>query len=76
MLEFLMGQADRVALGFYRDARGVGIYAVAATLIAYESIILQSVNQIFSPVIADIHTRGELALLGRLFQTLPNGCWD
>ena len=70
MLEFLMGQADRVALGFYRDARGVGIYAVAAALIAYEPIILQSVNQIFAPVIADIHTRGELALLGRLFQTL------
>ncbi len=70
MLEFLMGQADRVALGFYRDARTVGIYAVAAALVAYEPIILQSVNQIFAPVIADIHTRGELALLGRLFQTL------
>jgi len=70
LLEFFMGQADRVALGFYRDARAVGVYAVAAALIAYEPIILQSVNQIFAPVIADIHTRGELALLGRLFQTL------
>jgi O-antigen/teichoic acid export membrane protein len=70
LLEFFMGQADRVALGFYREAREVGIYSVAAVLIAYEAIILQSVNQIFAPVIADIHTRGELALLGRLFQTL------
>ena len=70
LLEFLMGQTDRVALGFYRGARDVGIYAVAAALIAYEPIILQSVNQIFAPVIADIHTRGEHALLGRLFQTL------
>jgi O-antigen/teichoic acid export membrane protein len=70
LLEFFMGQTDRVALGFYRGAHDVGIYAVAAVLIAYEPIILLSVNQIFAPVIADIHTRGEHALLGRLFQTL------
>src|SRR5271169_1587915 len=69
-MEFSMGQTDRVALGFFRGAHEVGIYAVAAALIAYEPIVLQSVNQIFAPVIADIHTRGDLALLGRLFQTL------
>jgi O-antigen/teichoic acid export membrane protein len=69
-MEFLMSQTDRVALGYYRGARDVGIYAVAAALIAYEPIILQSVNQIFAPVIADIHTRGDHVLLGRLFQTL------
>jgi O-antigen/teichoic acid export membrane protein len=70
LLEFFMGQTDRVALGFYKGAHDVGIYAVAAVLIAYEPIILMSVNQIFAPVIADIHTRGEHVLLGRLFQTL------
>jgi len=70
LMEFLMGQTDRVALGYYRGAHDVGIYAVAAALVAYETILLQSVNQIFAPVIADIHTRGDNALLGRLFQTL------
>jgi O-antigen/teichoic acid export membrane protein len=70
MMEFFMGQTDRVALGYYRGAHDVGIYAVAAALVAYEPIILQSVNQIFAPVIADIHTRGDRLLLGRLFQTL------
>jgi O-antigen/teichoic acid export membrane protein len=70
LMEFFMSQTDRVALGFYRGAHEVGIYAVAAALVAYEPIILQSVNQIFAPVIADIHTRGEYVLLGRLFQTL------
>ncbi|MFZ0293982.1 MAG: flippase [Candidatus Sulfotelmatobacter sp.] len=70
MMEFFMGQTDRVALGHYRGAHDVGVYAVAATLVAYEPIILQSVNQIFAPVIADIHTRGDQRLLGRLFQTL------
>ena len=67
---FFIVQADRVSLGFYRGARDVGIYAVAAAVIAYEPIILQSVNQIFAPMIADIHTRGEFLLLKRLFQTL------
>jgi len=70
LMEFFTGQADRVALGFYRNAHEVGVYAVAAALIAYEPIILQSVNQIFAPVIADVHTRGDHILLGRLFQTL------
>lgn len=70
LMEFFIGQTDRVALGYYRGAFDVGIYAVANTLIAYETIVLQSVNQIFAPVIADLHTRGDYALLGRLFQTV------
>lgn len=70
MMEFFMSQTDRVALGHYRGAHDVGVYAVAATLVAYEPIILQSVNQIFAPVVADIHARGDHRLLGRLFQTL------
>ena len=70
LMEFFLAQSDRIALGFYRGAHDLGIYAVATALIAYEPVILYSVNQIFSPVIADLHTRGEFALLGRLFQTL------
>ncbi len=69
-LEFLLSQTDKVVLGIFLAARDVGIYAVAATLVGFVSIILQSVNQIFSPTIADLHARGERALLGRLFQTL------
>lgn len=69
-LEFLLAQTDKVLLGVFLDVREVGIYAVAATLVAFVPIALQSVNQIFSPVIADLHARGERALLGRLFQTL------
>jgi len=70
LMEFFISQTDRVALGYYRGAHDVGIYSVAAALVAYETIFLQSVNQIFAPVIADLHTRGDHALLNRLFQTL------
>lgn len=70
ILEFVLSQADKILLGVFLDVRQVGIYAVAATLVAFVPVALQSVNQIFSPTIADLHARGEHALLGRLFQTL------
>ncbi len=70
LLEFLLGQADKIILGIFVDIRQVGIYAVAGSLVGFVPVALQSVNQIFSPTIADLHARGERALLGRLFQTL------
>jgi O-antigen/teichoic acid export membrane protein len=69
-LEFLLGQADKILMGILLDVRQVGIYTVAASMVAFVPIALQSVNQIFSPTIADLHARGEQALLGRIFQTL------
>ena len=69
-LEFVMSQGDKVLIGFYLNVRSVGIYAVSAALVTFIPILLQSVNQIFSPVIADLHARGERELLQRLFQTL------
>jgi O-antigen/teichoic acid export membrane protein len=69
-LEFIMVQVDKVALGFYRTAREVGIYSVAAALVVYVPLVLSSINQIFAPTIADLHTRGTHALLARLFQSL------
>ncbi len=70
LLEFLMGQVDKIALGFYLGAREVGIYSVAAALVAYVPLVLSSINQIFAPTIADLHARGDRALLARLFQSL------
>lgn len=70
LLEFLMSQVDKIALGFYRGVREVGIYSVAAAVVAYVSLILNSVNQVFSPMIADLHTRKDNAMLGRLYQAL------
>ena len=67
---FLYTQTDKIVLGLYLDARSVGVYAVAATIVAFIPIALQSVNQIFSPTIADLHARGESGMLNRLYQTL------
>jgi O-antigen/teichoic acid export membrane protein len=70
LLEFIMVQVDKIALGFYRGPREVGIYSVAAAVVVYVPVVLSSINQIFSPMIADLHTRGDHALLARLFQSL------
>ena len=70
LLEFLLAQADKIMLGIFLDVRQVGIYAISGALVGFVPVVLQSVNQIFSPTIADLHARGERALLGRLFQTL------
>jgi O-antigen/teichoic acid export membrane protein len=64
-----MAQADKILIGFYLNAREVGIYAVAAALVVFVPVILQSVNQIFSPIISALHGNGEYELLGRIFQT-------
>lgn len=69
-LEFLMAQSDKVLIGVYLNARDVGIYAVAMALVAFVPSVLQSINQIFSPVIADLHSRDQHEMLGRIFQTL------
>jgi O-antigen/teichoic acid export membrane protein len=69
-LEFVMVQVDKIAIGFYRGPREVGIYSVAAAIVVYVPLVLSSINQIFSPMIADLHTRGDHALLARLFQSL------
>jgi len=43
---------------------------MASSLVTFVPVLLQSVNQIFSPTIADLYARNQHELLGRLFQTL------
>jgi len=69
-LEFVMAQADKIVIGFYLNPSEVGIYALAAALVAFIPIVLQSVNQIFSPTIAELHARNQQAMLQSIYQTL------
>jgi O-antigen/teichoic acid export membrane protein len=70
ILEFLLAQTDRIALGVFTNAADVGVYALALGLTGFVPIALQSVNQIFSPTIAELHAKGEHSNLLRLYQTL------
>lgn len=69
-VEFVLSQADKIVLGYYLSATQVGIYAVAMALVGFVPVALQSVNQIFTPGIAELHASGNHSLLQRLYTTL------
>jgi len=70
LVHFALGQADKIALGYFLDVRQVGIYAVAMAMVGVVPIALTSVNQVFSPTIAELHSDGNLDLLQRLYISL------
>jgi O-antigen/teichoic acid export membrane protein len=70
VLDFLVSQADKILLGLFLNPKLVGIYVLASTLSAFIPVILTSVNQIFAPVIADLHAQSRHDVLQKLFQTL------
>lgn len=69
-LEFVLGQSDKILLGRYLDVTQVGIYSVAMALVGFVPIALQSVNQIFSPTISELHATGNRIMLQQLYSTL------
>lgn len=69
-IEFFLAQTDKIVLGYYLEPRRVGVYAVATALVGFVPIALQSVNQIFSPTIAELYASGKRALLQQLYATL------
>jgi len=70
LMEFVIAQVDKISLGYFRGAREVGIYSIAAAFVAYVPILLSSVNQLFSPMVSGLHTLGDRVMLKRLFQAL------
>ncbi len=70
VVDFALSQTDKIVLGYYLPAKQVGIYAVAMALVGFVPIALQSVNQIFSPIIAELHAVGNRLLLQKLYATL------
>jgi O-antigen/teichoic acid export membrane protein len=69
-MDFALSQTDKIVLGYYLPPKQVGIYAVAMALVAFVPIALLSVNQIFSPMIAELHAVSSQILLQRLYATL------
>lgn len=69
-LQFVLAQADTIVLGHYLDTRHVGIYAVAMGLVGLVPVVLDSVNQIFSPIISELHASENYVLLQQLYTTL------
>ena len=69
-VHFVLAYADKITLACYLNARQVGVYAVAMSVAAFVPVALMSVNQMFSPMIAELHSTGNHALLQRLFSSI------
>jgi len=67
VVHFVLGQADKITLGYCLNAKEVGIYSVSIAVAGFVPIALTSVNQIFSPMIAELHSSGSHELLQRLY---------
>jgi O-antigen/teichoic acid export membrane protein len=61
-------------LGAYLGVEEVGIYSVALATAAFVPVLLKSVNAIFGPVISELHGKGELGMVARLYQTSTKWC--
>ncbi|MDQ3879015.1 MAG: oligosaccharide flippase family protein [Actinomycetota bacterium] len=66
----LLFWADLFVVTRYVSDADVGIYSAALRAGQIVVLFLTSVNLMFSPYVADLHNRGEIARLDRLYKTL------
>lgn len=59
---------DRLLVGFFRTDVETGLYHAAAVSSVAFAVVLNAINAMFSPMIADLYHRGERDRLGRLFR--------
>jgi O-antigen/teichoic acid export membrane protein len=68
VVSYLNGRTELFVLGIFLAADMAGIYNAAVRLAGLGLIVLTAFNAIFSPVISDLHNRGEFERLSTLFK--------
>ena len=66
----IMGQIDRIMLGYFKTSKDLGIYNAAANISHQPGVIVYSLSCIFSPIISDLHNRRRVDELAKLFKTV------
>jgi O-antigen/teichoic acid export membrane protein len=64
-----LSHVNVLLIGFWRPSEDVGIYAAAAALATLGVFVMLAVGQILEPVMAELHSRGDLGGLSAVFQT-------
>ena len=72
---FFLMWTDIFMLGYFRSAGEVGIYRAAVQLTILFDIFIGSISSIFTPVIADLHNKGEINKISKLFKTTTRWCF-
>lgn len=68
------GSIETLVLGFFGVMSGVGIYTTALRLSGVGAMFHHSLQRIAIPMIADLHSRGKMKQLGRVYRTTTK--WD
>lgn len=66
----LINNMDRIVLGYFVSAKDIGNYSAAALVAIQISLVLQSFNMVFSPLIAELYSRNGLNQLTHIFKTV------
>lgn len=69
-LNFLANWTDTLMIGFFKLSRDVGIYTGAMKTALITCLILTSLDSIFAPFISDLHNRGEIEKLEKIFKII------
>jgi O-antigen/teichoic acid export membrane protein len=70
LIDFVANHADRLVIGYFLDARQVGVYAIATSAGILVPMVLQAVNTVFSPMISSLHAQKRRQLLAHLYQVV------
>ncbi|HDD35634.1 MAG TPA: flippase [Candidatus Desulfofervidus auxilii] len=71
---FLMINIDRIMLGFFTNAKEVGMYTAASVVAVQLLIIHNALITIFAPMVSDLFNRNLLSELNRLYKSVTR--WD
>lgn len=70
LLMYLMMWTDTLIMGHFRSSDEVGVYTAAMKTAFVINTILLCFSHIFSPIISNLYTAGQLQRLHRLFKTV------
>jgi O-antigen/teichoic acid export membrane protein len=68
LIDFATNHADPLVIGYFLDAKRVGIYAVATSAGVLVTIVLRAISSVFSPMISSLHAQRKQKLLAHLYQ--------
>jgi O-antigen/teichoic acid export membrane protein len=68
LIDFATNHADRLVIGYFLDAKRVGVYAVATSAGVLVTIVLRAIGSVFSPMISSLHAQNKQKLLAHLYQ--------
>jgi O-antigen/teichoic acid export membrane protein len=72
LLQFILLRVDAFFLGYFVSSRELGIYGVALNLALVSALVLEALNSIFTPMIAELYHRKEEQKLARIFKIVTH----